>query len=150
MDGRIYEITVAESGATFPCAADQFVFQAMLQAGCGPIRYGCGGGGCGICKMRVAAGRYEIVKAMSRAHLSPAEEAEGLVLICCIQPRGDLLLQHRDSPAVRTQIPLRAQPKQVRGKLRQPRKAVPNSPYPTKALCATMCRSAAPNIEHRT
>ncbi|MDR1766167.1 MAG: 2Fe-2S iron-sulfur cluster binding domain-containing protein [Lachnospiraceae bacterium] len=85
-------VTVEDARVTFPCKEDEFVMGAMLHAGKGPVRYGCCGGGCGICKMRVVSGDYEVVKPMSRAHISEAQEADGLVLTCCVKPRGDLTL----------------------------------------------------------
>jgi len=84
-------VTVRETGARFPCGSDESVLAAMLRTRCGPIRHGCCGGGCGVCRMRVA-GDYEKVRPMSRAHVSQADEREGIVLLCCIQPRGNLLL----------------------------------------------------------
>lgn len=88
-----YRITVQESGKSFFCTESQFVLDAMRHSGCGPIHHGCCGGGCGVCKMKVAGGRFEMGKRMSRAHISEQEEASGVVLLCCIQPRSDLVLQ---------------------------------------------------------
>ena len=65
---------------------------AMLKARCGPLFYGCCGGGCGVCRMHIDAGRYEKVKRMSRAHVSGEDENNGTVLLCCVQPRSDLVL----------------------------------------------------------
>lgn len=53
---------------------------------------GCRRGGCGICRVRVTAGSYRTT-AMSRTHVSPDEEAEGVVLACAIYPRSDLSLR---------------------------------------------------------
>jgi len=77
-------------GRAFPCREDESVLEAMRRAGFGPR--GCFGGGCGICKMRIARGVYRIVKQMSRAHVTKENEEEGIVLLCCVQPRSDLLL----------------------------------------------------------
>ena len=89
----VYKITVSETGESFPCAEDEFVLNAMIAARRGPVRYGCCGGGCGVCRMRVASGVYEKVKRMSRAHVSESDECENVVLLCCIQPRGDLTIE---------------------------------------------------------
>ena len=64
----------------------------MIRSGRGPIRHGCFGGGCGICRMKIVKGEYEKVKRMSRAHVSEAEEGEGIALICCVRPLGDLVI----------------------------------------------------------
>lgn len=78
----------------FVCGEEEFVLGAMFRTGKGGVsRYGCHGGGCGFCKMRVVSGMYEVAKRMSRAHITPEEEAQGIILACCIQPRGALMLQ---------------------------------------------------------
>lgn len=53
---------------------------------------GCRRGGCGICRARIMSGDYQRDN-MSRAHVSLADEAEGIVLSCCIYPLGDLVLR---------------------------------------------------------
>ncbi len=78
-------------GRAFPCREDESVLEAMRRAGLGPK--GCFGGGCGACKMRVLSGAYQAFKRMSRAHITKEDEREGAVLMCCIRPRGDLLLE---------------------------------------------------------
>jgi ferredoxin len=53
---------------------------------------GCRRGGCGICRVRVTKGAYRR-DVMSRAHVSAADEAVGIVLACCIYPQSDLSLR---------------------------------------------------------
>ena len=53
---------------------------------------GCRRGGCGICRVRVLEGDYR-VGPMSRAHVSPEDEAAGVVLSCAIWANGDLVLR---------------------------------------------------------
>ena len=89
----VYLVTVDETGERFQCAEDESVLHAMMAAKCGPIRYGCCGGGCGVCRMRVVSGAYEKIKRMSRAHVSENDERYHIVLLCCIQPRGDLIIK---------------------------------------------------------
>ena len=91
MDARVYTIT-SSTGEQFPCRADESVLAAMRRANAGPIRYGCFGGGCGACKMKIASGSYVVYKSMSRAHVSHEEEQAGYALICCIEPTSDLVL----------------------------------------------------------
>jgi len=88
--GEVYNITVLNTGASFACRKDETVLEAMKRASCGPIHYGCFGGGCGVCKMKVVSGEYQVLKRMSRAHVSEAEQKDGAVLICCIKPCCDL------------------------------------------------------------
>lgn len=61
----------------------------MEQARCHGIPVGCRNGGCGACKVRITAGRFEVRK-MNRAVLSADEEAQGCVLACKAYPRGDI------------------------------------------------------------
>jgi ferredoxin len=72
------------------CGGDEYVLNAMLRHRAGPIAHGCCGGGCGVCRMRIVSGEWLAAKKMSRAHVSEAEQARGVVLICCVQPRSDL------------------------------------------------------------
>lgn len=89
---RTYRVRVEGTGERFDCREDQYVLHAMIRQQAGPIRHGCCGGGCGVCRMRIVSGSVHFEKRMSRAHVSEAEEAEGIVLICCIKPREDLVL----------------------------------------------------------
>jgi ferredoxin len=86
----MYSVTVEETGAVFSCADDQAVLKAMIHAGRGPIRHGCCGGGCGVCRMRIVDGKWKVFKNMSRAHVSEEDEKNGIVLLCCVQPRSNL------------------------------------------------------------
>lgn len=87
-----YLIKVSDTNICFSCKEDEFVLEAMKRSGQGPINYGCFGGGCGICKMKVISGTYAIVKKMSRAHISRQEQDNGIILICCIKPRSNLII----------------------------------------------------------
>ncbi len=93
MEARVYKVA-STTGETFPCRADESVLAAMRRAGAGPIRCGCFGGGCGVCRMRIASGTYAVCKPMSRAHVSTADEADGIALLCCICPTSDLSLEN--------------------------------------------------------
>lgn len=93
MERKTHQITVRGIGGQFACGEDEFVLEAMKRSGCGPIYYGCFGGGCGVCKMRVVSGEYCAEKKMSRAHTGEKEQKDGIVLICCIKPRSDLILR---------------------------------------------------------
>ncbi len=62
---------------------------------------GCRRGGCGICRVRVLAGQYGSGP-MSRAHVSPEDEAAGVVLACCIYARSDLSLRLETPVVVNT------------------------------------------------
>jgi ferredoxin len=89
---NVFSVRVLDTNEEFTCGEDEFVLSAMLRARRGPIRRGCCGGGCGVCKMKVEGGAVFAAKRMSRTHVSEEEQGKGIVLLCCVQPRGDLLL----------------------------------------------------------
>lgn len=91
-DVKKHQVKIRETGEQFVCAEDEFILSAMKRAGCGPIQFGCFGGGCGVCKMQIVSGEVCHAKRMSRAHVSEDEEKQGVVLLCCVQPRGNVLL----------------------------------------------------------
>lgn len=92
MERKAYQITVRDTNRQFACGEDEFVLEAMKRSGCGPVHYGCFGGGCGVCKMKIVSGNYLAEKKMSRAHAGKEEQKDGIVLICCIKPRSDLTI----------------------------------------------------------
>jgi ferredoxin len=91
MEAAYFQIT-SSTGERFLCRADESVLAAMRRANSGPIRYGCFGGGCGACKMRIVSGSYAVMKPMSRAHVSIKEELNGFALLCCVCPLSNLVL----------------------------------------------------------
>jgi ferredoxin len=95
--GKRFTVTVTESGNTFTCGEDQPVLYAMIHAGSGPIHQGCCGGGCGVCRMKIQSGSWQAFKPMSRAHVSEADEKEGIVLLCCVQPRSSLVVARAET-----------------------------------------------------
>lgn len=56
------------------------------------IPIGCRGGGCGVCRVKVTSGSY-YTKKMSRKHISPEDEQDGIVLACRLIPLSDLTIQ---------------------------------------------------------
>lgn len=84
----VYTAMDAASGLTFPVRDDECLLVGMRRAGSGPK--GCHGGGCGVCKVQVSEGGYEIFKRMSRAQVSEVEQAAGIVLACCVRPSSDI------------------------------------------------------------
>lgn len=90
--GRKHTITVRNTGFSFTCAEEEAVLNAMIHHGRGPVRHGCCGGGCGVCRARIISGDFFAFKPMSAAHVSEADKKEGIALLCCVQPRGDMLI----------------------------------------------------------
>lgn len=91
-----YSIKVADTDITYICSDDESMFNAMHKSGRSIFKGGCAGGGCGVCKVQILEGEYEKFKKMSRAHVSEEEEAQGIVLACCVKPLGDIVLSEVD------------------------------------------------------
>lgn len=87
----MFDILITDTDETFRCDADRNVLAAMGALGRKGIPIGCRNGGCGICKVKVTRGTV-LRKVMSRAHVSAAEEAEGIALACRIFPESDIEL----------------------------------------------------------
>lgn len=84
-----FNVTIAETGQSYPCSEEETLLAGMERLGKKGIPVGCRGGGCGICKIQVDAGEIE-KRVMSREHVSEAEEAAGCVLACRVRPRTDV------------------------------------------------------------
>lgn len=88
----VFKVCIAETGECFSGDPARSVLESMFQLGRRGIPKGCCGGACGVCKVEVLAGSYD-VKAMSRCHVSAQDQAAGRVLACRIFPRSDLELR---------------------------------------------------------
>jgi len=95
-----HSIVMKDQQAGFNASPEHSVLVAMERAGQALIPVGCRGGGCGKCRIRILEGEY-ISKRMSRAWVSPEDEAEGRVLACRVFARGDLTIEP-DSPEMTT------------------------------------------------
>lgn len=87
-----YLVQVVNRESWFTARSDKSLLVGMELDASQAIAVGCRGGGCGMCKIRVLAGRYDS-KRMSRAHISEQEQAEDYVLACRIYPRSDLVIE---------------------------------------------------------
>lgn len=57
-----------------------------------PVKVGCKGGGCGVCKVHIIAGEFTS-KVMSKAHVSNVDVEQGIVLACRVFPKSDLTIK---------------------------------------------------------
>lgn len=85
----VFEVVIENTGERFRCTDEQNVLKAMEQLCRKGIPVGCRNGGCGVCKIRVTAGRYTAQK-MSRSCVTVDEETQGIGLACRIVPTSDL------------------------------------------------------------
>lgn len=90
-----YLITDADTGMTYQCDESESIFAALHRSGRSPIRGGCAGGGCGVCKIRVLEGAYAPFKPMSKAHVSDEDKKQNIVLACCVKPVSDITLTRK-------------------------------------------------------
>jgi ferredoxin len=93
-----WTIAIAGGVAEFACTGGQSLLSAMIAARHSAIKVGCRSGGCGVCRVRVIAGRYQSQK-MTRSRISQADEAEGIVLACRILPQSNLTVEPLPLPA---------------------------------------------------
>ncbi len=81
---------------TFPVRDGHLVLREMLLRPGRDISVGCRGGGCGVCRVQVLSGDY-LTRRMSRAHVTEAEQAAGIVLACRLIPLTDIIVEPRPS-----------------------------------------------------
>lgn len=79
-------------GSRFRCPVGERVLVAMERCGESDIGVGCRGGGCGICRVRVARGRYRTGK-MSQLQVTDQDRAAGYVLACRLYPLEDVVIE---------------------------------------------------------
>lgn len=87
----VFEVTIEETGEVYRCSADESLLGGMERLGKRGIPVGCRCGGCGVCKVRIGQGNYQ-KRVMSREHVTPEEEARGVVLACRVRPLSDIRL----------------------------------------------------------
>ena len=89
-----FHITVQPSGHQFDCGADETVLAAAIRQGVG-LPYGCKNGACNSCKAKLVTGSVQH-RPHQQSALPEAEEAAGVILLCCAIPHGDLLVEARE------------------------------------------------------
>lgn len=87
---KVYKVAISGRDMVFECREDEYLFSAIRRVGM-LIPSGCRGGGCGICKVRLIEGEVSR-EAMSREHISVAEESAGFLLSCRVKPLSNLVL----------------------------------------------------------
>jgi len=85
---QLHRVLEQVSGEVIEVRPGESLLCAMERQGKGCIPVGCRGGGCGLCKVRVVAGRFEHGP-MSCRHVGADERRHGLALACRLFPLGD-------------------------------------------------------------
>jgi ferredoxin len=88
---RVYTITLSPVGDAISCGSEETVLAAILQSGAS-VTFGCRGGGCGTCKMRVISGQVEHGRC-SAAVLPEEEKKTGWFLSCQARALTDLTIE---------------------------------------------------------
>ena len=86
----MFTITLTPVGDIIPCGANDTVLTAILRGA--SMMYGCRGGGCGTCKMRLTSGHVDHGRC-STAVLSDEDKAAGWFLSCQARPASDLTVE---------------------------------------------------------
>lgn len=86
-----FKVSVRPSGREFRAEPNENILDAALRAGVG-LPFGCKDGACGSCKAKVLSGELE-QGWHAAAALSHEEHVAGLALLCCAQPRSDLVVE---------------------------------------------------------
>ncbi len=87
----MYTIRLRPVGDTVSCRPEETVLGAILGSGAS-VAFGCRGGGCGACRMRMVSGRVEHGRP-SAAVLPDADRTVGWFLSCQARPLSDLTIE---------------------------------------------------------
>lgn len=87
----MYTIILRPVGGTVACGPEENVLAAILSGGAS-VRFGCRGGGCGACKMRLTSGRIDHGRC-SAAVLSEEDKQGGWFLSCQARALSDLTIE---------------------------------------------------------
>jgi ferredoxin len=94
----VHTVTVEPAGVAFRCHDTKSILVGVEQSGGGQyIQVGCRSGGCGVCRVQVLSGTFS-AKRMSKAFVTDADVADGLVLSCRAFPTSDLVVTPRPKP----------------------------------------------------
>jgi ferredoxin len=89
--GGSHTIHLRPVGEAVVCGPEETVLSAILRSGASVV-FGCRGGGCGICKMRLLSGAVEHGRC-SAAVLPEDERRSGALLSCQARPTCDVTVE---------------------------------------------------------
>src|SRR6201996_3166646 len=88
-----HTVRIEPHGRTITARADRPILEAALAAGLN-LPHSCKSGHCASCRARLRAGRIDYPHGLPLG-LTPAEAAEGNILLCQAQARSDLVVEAR-------------------------------------------------------
>jgi ferredoxin len=88
-----HAVLVIETGEEYLCGSAETLLEGMARLGRKCIPVGCVNGGCGVCKVAILKGNVHKCGEMSRAHVSEAEESQGILLACRAMPMSAIELK---------------------------------------------------------
>jgi ferredoxin-NAD(P)+ reductase (naphthalene dioxygenase ferredoxin-specific) len=83
-----FKVTIANTGATIDCAADQRILHAAVAAGV-DYPYTCASGNCAACISELTEGEVSMLPYSDNA-LSVGQIADGKILACRARPLSDV------------------------------------------------------------
>lgn len=87
---KLHQITIANTGQSIDCAADQTILQAAVRAGI-DYPYACASGNCAQCISKLDSGKVSLLP-RGDAALSPEQTQAGQTLAYRARPRGDVTI----------------------------------------------------------
>jgi ferredoxin len=87
-----FDVRIEDSGESYRCASDESLLHGMARMGKRGIPVGCQGGGCGVCRVQVVTGEVS-TRAMSRDHVSEADELARCLLACRVFPHSNVAVR---------------------------------------------------------
>jgi naphthalene 1,2-dioxygenase ferredoxin reductase component len=85
-----FQVTIANTGTTIDCTADQRILHAAVGAGV-DYPYSCATGNCATCISELRAGEVSMLPYSDNA-LSAKQAAEGKILACRARPLSDVVV----------------------------------------------------------
>jgi ferredoxin len=83
-----FQVTIANTGATIACSAEQTVLQAAVGAGI-DYPYTCATGNCAACISELTSGEVSLLPYSDNA-LSAAQRSDSKILACRARPLSDV------------------------------------------------------------